>query len=203
MNATFYNNLNDPGTDKSNGYQGIAEHFLRARNPRIGPANVREWCRTLIPGCAVLDLGCGFGVPISQVLIEEGFDVFGVDASAKLIAEFRKRFPSAHAQCCAVEDSDFFGRTFDAIIAWGLLFLLPPDVQPAVIHKVAQALNPKGKFLFTSTEQPVTWKDSLTDRESISLGAERYRQILKAEGLALVGEQSDEGENHYYLSLKP
>jgi 2-polyprenyl-3-methyl-5-hydroxy-6-metoxy-1,4-benzoquinol methylase len=121
MNATFHNNLNDhpndTKNDKSNGYEGIAEHFLRARNRRIGPANVREWCHTLVAGCAVLDLACGFGVPISQVLIEEGFDVYGVDASTTLIAEFRQRFPNAHAQCCAVEDSDFFDRTFDAIIA--------------------------------------------------------------------------------------
>jgi hypothetical protein len=84
-----------------------------------------------------------------------------------------------------------------------LIFLLPPDLQSAVIHKVARTLNPKGKFLFTSPEPAVTWKDSLTDRESISLGAERYRQLLKAEGLILEGEQTDEGENHYYLLSKP
>lgn len=188
--------------DKSNGYEEIAGHFMAARNCRIGPSTVREWSRRLPRGSAILDLGCGFGVPISQALIEEGFTVYGIDASARLIAEFRKRFPEAPAEHSAVEDSEFFRRTFDAIVAWGLMFLLPADLQPLVIYKAARALKPGGKFLFTSPKDVVTWNDSLTGRESISLGAERYEQILRAEDMVLVGDTTDEGDNYYYLSSK-
>jgi D-lyxose ketol-isomerase len=42
-----------------------------------------------------------------------------------------------------------------------------------------------------------------TGRESLSLGAERYHQLVCAEGLALVGEMSDKEDNHYYLVRKP
>lgn len=49
----------------------------------------------------------------------------------------------------------------------------------------------------------MTWEDSLTGLESVSLGRERYEQILRLEGLTLVGEDSDEGGNHYYFTLKP
>jgi len=189
--------------DKSNGYEEAAELFMSSRNPGIGAATVREWSQALPLGSSVLDLGCGHGVPISQALIEVGLNIYGVDASAKLIAAFRERFSHAHAECAAVEDSEFFGRTFDGVVAWGLMFLLPADVQGAVIRKVAGALDPGGKFLFTSPKETVTWLDALTGRESISLGAESYQQILRAEGLVLVGEQSDEGNNHYYLVSKP
>lgn len=189
--------------DKSNGYEEAAESFMSARNPRIGASTVREWSQTLAPGSSILDLGCGHGVPIAQLLTEEGFTVYGVDASAKLIETFRKRFPSAHAEYSTVEDSEFFRRTFDGVVAWGLMFLLPRDVQSAVIRKIARALNPSGKFLFTSPKEAVTWRDALTGRESLSLGAERYQQILHTEGLVLVGEQSDEGDNHYYLVSQP
>ena len=44
--------------------------------------------------------------------------------------------------------------------------------------------------------------DALTDRESISLGTEQYQRILRAEGLVLIGEECDEGNNYYYLSSK-
>jgi SAM-dependent methyltransferase len=188
--------------DKSNGYQKIAHIFMSARNPRIGVAAVQRWGRTLPPQCAILDLGCGYGVPISQALINDGFSVYGVDASPAMIAEFRKRFPNAPAECSSVEDSDFFFRTYDAIIAWGLMFLLSPEIQPAIIRKVAAALNPGGKFLFTSPAEPHTWNDSLTERESTSLGLARYREILLGEGLTLLGEDVDEGENFYYLASK-
>jgi 2-polyprenyl-3-methyl-5-hydroxy-6-metoxy-1,4-benzoquinol methylase len=190
-------------SDKSNGYEEMAERFMAARDPHIGPAIVRKWCQTLAPGSSVLDLGCGHGVPISQVLVEQGLDLYGIDASAKMIKAFHQRFPAAHAQCATVGDSDFFGRTFDAVIAWGLMFLLTPEVQPAVIHKIAAALNPKGRFLFTSPKDPVTWYDSITNCMSISLGAVQYRRLLQAEDLTLTGEDSDEGENHYYFAVKP
>ena len=136
------------------------------------------------------------------MLTEEGFTVFGVDASKTLIEAFRKGFPSAFAEYAAVEESDFFQRTFDGVLAWGLIFLMQKDTQSVVIHKVAQALNPHGKFLFTSPKEAVSWRDALTNRESISLGAERYQKLLNAEGLDVVGERSDEGDNYYYLVSK-
>ena len=188
--------------DKSNGYEQVAGRFMSARNPCIGAAIIREWSRTVAPRSAILDLGCGHGVPISQTLIEEGFTVFGVDASRTLIAAFRKRFPNAFVECAGVEDSEFFQRTFDGVVACGLMFLMPDDTQSLVIHKVARALNSNGRFLFTSPKEIVKWRDALTDRESLSLGAKRYHEILDAEGLDVVGERSDEGGNYYYLVSK-
>ena len=189
--------------DKSNGYEEFAEVFMATRNPCIGPAIIREWSLTLPHGCAILDLGCGHGVPVSEALIGEGFGVYGVDASAKMVGAFRRRFPAAHAQCETVEDSDFFGRTFDGVVASGLMFLLPADIQAFLIHKVAEVLNPNGKFLFTSPQEACTWQDALTGRDSIALGSHVYVQILDAEGLRVVEERFDEGHNHYFFTLKP
>jgi SAM-dependent methyltransferase len=176
---------------------------MLTRNPRIGASTVREWSQGLPPGSSILDLGCGHGVPISQVLTEERFSVYGIDASPTLIGAFRKRFPGAHAECSTVEDSEFFRRSFDGVVAWGLMFLLPPDVQPIIVRKMARALSPNGKLLFTSPKEAVRWRDELTGRESVSLGAERYRRILDTEGFVLDGEQSDEGDNHYYSVSRP
>lgn len=195
--------VNTIAQDKSNGYEQIAESFMRARNPLIGPATVRQWSRTLPPGTAILDLGCGHGYPISQALSDEGFVIYGVDASATLITAFRERFPQARTECAAVEESEFSCRTFNGIVAWGLMFLLPPDAQTTLIGKVARALNPGGKFLFTFPREAATWSDSLTGLISISLGAERYEQILRVHGLVVVGETVDEGENYYYFASKP
>ena len=75
--------------DKSNGYEQVARRFMSARNPRTGAAIIREWSRTVPPRSVILDLGCGHGVPISQTLTEEGFTVFGVDASVTMIISCR------------------------------------------------------------------------------------------------------------------
>jgi 2-polyprenyl-3-methyl-5-hydroxy-6-metoxy-1,4-benzoquinol methylase len=188
--------------DKSNGYEAIAEAFTHARTPSIGPRIVRKWAERLQPGAAVLDLGCGYGVPISKALIEEGFAVHGVDASETMVAKFRQRFPDAPVECSSVEESTFFNRTFDAAVAWGLMFLLPPVTQRSLIAKVSRALSPNGQFLFTSPREACSWNDGMTDLLSVSLGHEVYAQELAACGLTLVGNDEDEGENYYYFASK-
>ena len=192
-------------SDKSNGYEEIAAIFIsgRGRNHSgVGASVVAEWSQMLPSGATVLDLGCGIGVPISQALIDRGFNVFGVDASPKMVAAFRAIFPTVPVECAAVEDSDFFGRTFDGVVAWGLFFLLNVEVQRRLIAKIASVLRSAGRFLFTAPSQSCSWRDALTGRTSISLGYEAYRKALEAEGMSLVGTQLDEGENHYYFAQK-
>lgn len=193
---------NDHPLRLSNGYEAVAAQFIRARDQSvIGVATVRGWAKLIPAGAAILDLGCGHGVPISAALMKDGFIVHGVDASPSLTSEFYLRFPQAPVACEAVEDSLFFRRTFDGIVAIGLLFLLDAETQERLIRRVAEALNPGGRFLFTAPIQRVTWHDILTGRLSVSLGAEEYRRILSEAGLGLEGEYVDEGENHYYACV--
>jgi 2-polyprenyl-3-methyl-5-hydroxy-6-metoxy-1,4-benzoquinol methylase len=189
--------------DNSNGYEAIAEAFTRARTVSIGPQIVRNWAKRLQPGASVLDIGCGNGVPISEALLQEGFAVYGVDASETLVDKFRKRFPNATVECSSAEVSLFFNRTFDAVLAWGLMFILPAQTQRSLIGKVARALNRHGHFLFTSPKEACSWMDGMTGLPSISLGHEVYEQELAAHGLVLVGNDEDEGENYYYFATKP
>lgn len=191
--------------DKSNGYEQVASAFIAGRGGNssgVGASVVADWSQNLPIDATVLDLGCGTGVPISQALIERGFQVYGVDASPTIVAAFRARFPSGPVECAAVEDSDFFGRTFDGVVAWGLFFLLGAEGQRRLIKKIADVLRSGGRLLFTAPRQNCSWRDAMTGRTSISLGHEAYRTALEAEGMSLVGTHCDEGENHYYFALR-
>ena len=193
-----------PDLDKSNGYEAVANDFISRRTTSsVGVATTREWAKTL-PRCAqVLDLGCGHGVPISEALLDEGVNLYAIDASPTLVAAFRARFQGVPVECNAVEDSEVFGRSFDAVIAWGLMFLLTPDVQENLIHKVSGALKPGARFLFTAPHQVCEWNDNLTGQKSISLGAGAYRRLVEVVGLVLEDEAEDEGGNHYYFVRRP
>ena len=192
-------------SDRSNGYDEIAAGFIAARSRnglRIGADVVAAWSQQLPRGSSVLDLGCGNGIPISQTLIEQGLQVYGVDASPALVADFRSRFPRVPVECAGVEDSDFFAKRFDGVVSWGLIFLLDEGTQRRLISKIASALCPGGRLLFTAPHQVCAWNDVLTGRSSRSLGFQEYRRVLQSEGLRLVGSQADEGENHYFLAEK-
>lgn len=183
-------------SDLSNGWEAIADRFIAARSA-IGAEVVRDWARLLPAGGAVVDIGCGAGVPVSATLIDAGLQVFGIDASPTLVAAFRQRFPMAQVACEAAEESGFFGRMFDGAVAIGLLFLLPAENQRAVIGRVASSLNAGGRFLFSAPRQRCEWTDLLTGRPSLSLGLDAYERILDAVGMRIVATHVDEGENHY------
>jgi SAM-dependent methyltransferase len=191
--------------DKSNGYEEIASIFLKGRGLAvhgIGSSAVRNWAQKIQPGSVILDLGCGTGIPVSKILIEEGMRVYGIDASPTLAKAFHQNFPDSLIVCEPAEDSSFFDRQFDAIIAWGLLFLMPEDAQIRLIRKVAMALKAGGRFLFTAPDKPITWNDIMTGLGSRSLGEKKYKEIMTFAGLSVLEEFEDEGENHYYHSLK-
>ena len=163
---------------------------------------VRNWAKTLPHGSSVIDLGCGPGFPITAVLVEEGLQVFGVDAAPSLVAAFERNLPGTPIICEALQESRFFGRAFDAVLAWGLMFLLQAEDQHQLIRKFSEILVPGGRLLFTSTAKAGVWNDAMTGLQSISLGAEQYRKLLAAVGLSIAAEYEDEGENHYFDAVK-
>ena len=82
------------------------------------------------------------------------------------------------------------------------MFLLSAEIQRKLIAKVARVLNPRGHFLFTSPQEACSWKDAMTGLMSLSLGHKAYETELRENGLGLVGNMVDEGENYYYFAKK-
>src|SRR5580658_11165784 len=146
--------------DRSNGYESVSAEFLahrgnsRTRSNAIGVKEVRNWARTLQPGSSVIDLGCGPGFPLTEVLVEEGLQVFGVDAAPSFVAAFHRNLPATPIACESVLESSFFNRTFDAVLSIGLMFLLKAEEQHRLIRRFADVLAPGGRLLFTSTVEP-------------------------------------------------
>jgi SAM-dependent methyltransferase len=188
-------------TDTSNGWDAVAERFLAVRSS-AGAAVVSAWSKALPAGSDVLDLGCGSGQPIAAALDAAGCRVYGVDASPRLVAAFARRFPQHRVVCETVEASSFYGMRFDAAVAVGLLFLLPPVAQCTLIERVAGVLKPGGRFLFSAPVQQAEWTDLLTGRPSVSLGEAAYRTALHAAGLRVGAEHVDEGGSHYYDAVR-
>ena len=192
--------------DPSSGYESVAVEFLARRGSRlsagIGVKEVQNWAETLPRGAAVIDVGCGPGLPLTEVLVAQGLNVYGVDAAPSFVEAFRRNLPNTPVVCEAVQNSTFFNRTFDAVLAWGLIFLLSPEDQRRLIQRFAGILAPGGRLLFTSPAVPAIWTDVMTNLESRSLGADEYRRLLSQAGFSVTREYEDVGENHYFDAIK-
>jgi ubiquinone/menaquinone biosynthesis C-methylase UbiE len=192
----------DASRDASRGYDRVSDAFIASRSRTIGVQVVAQWSGELRAGARVLDLAAGSGEPLTAVLMGAGLRVTAMDASLRMTAAFQRRFPRSGVACAAAACLPCRAETFDAVLAWGLLFLLPASEQRVVVREVARVIRAGGHFLFTAPAQRTEWRDNLTGLPSISLGADAYRALAAAEGFAVVAEHMDEGDNYYYSLIK-
>src|ERR1700749_1957003 len=120
--------------DLSNGYESISAEWP-SRRGSIGLREVREWAKSLPQGRRVRALGGGPGLPLTIALVEEGLQVFGIDAAPSFVAAFRRNLPGTPVVCESVLESNFFDRRFDAVLSIGLMFLLKTEQQHRLIRK--------------------------------------------------------------------
>lgn len=164
----------------------------------IGADVLEHWSRRYLrPGADVLDLGCGHGFPVGWVLSKHDIRLHGIDSAPTLAARYAELLPKAEVRCEDVRDSALFERGFNAVVMIGLLFFFDADEQVALLARIARALKPGGRLLFTVPAQRHRWDDVLTGRRLQSLGWSRYRDILRDNGLRFAGACKDSGGNRY------
>ena len=185
-------------------YDQIAEWFTAVRSPEVGIPDLTAFAQMLPSRASILDLGCGDGTPISQWLLRNGFVLTGLDSSAEMIARSRTNFPTVPARCERAQEARFSSESFEAVVAWGILFHLSRVDQEAVIQKVSQWLKPQGRFLFTAGDIEGVAESSMNGVtfRYISFGACAYRRILENAGMWLEEEYSDAWDNYVYIAQK-
>ena len=124
----------------------------------------------LRPDAAVLDLGCGCGIPVAQVLAGH-YQVTGVDISAVQIERARQLVPAAYFICADMTALDFAANSFDAIVAFYSIIHIPLAEQPALLTKMGQWLKPQG-YLLASLGQ-TAWTGTAADWRDVT-GATMY-----------------------------
>lgn len=187
--------------DPANGYERIAVYYMSARSDS-GKNIIENWAVSLPRDASVLDVGAGHGRPVSSAILKAGRQLSAIDASPTLVAAFQKTFPDVRVKCELAEASHFFGETFDGIVSVGLMFLLSNAKQENLIQRIANALKPNGRFLFSAPRQKCEWIDVLTGQVSYGLGFDAYEAILESCGLTVIEINTDAGGSYYYDTEK-
>jgi cyclopropane fatty-acyl-phospholipid synthase-like methyltransferase len=103
-----------------------------------------------------------------------------------------------------VQGARFAERTFEAVVAWGVLFHLSRADQRATIRKVSGWLKPGGRFLFTSGDREGATENKMdgTTFRYVSLGANEYRRLIERSGMRVEAEYHDRWANYIYIAQK-
>jgi len=135
------------------GYDRIAQRYLEfaQRNlawekssARMG--YLRKLLEHLSAKAQVLELGCGAGVPCTQLLAQQAH-VTGVDISAAQIALAKQHVPDATLLQADMMTLAFPPASFDAVGAFYSVIHLPRAEQAVLIERLAAWLRPGGWFL--------------------------------------------------------
>ena len=102
-------------------------------------------------GNRVLDLGCGSGVQ-SKLLLDEGFEVVGLDLSPKMVSEAKKRVPEAKFVVGDITKINFAKDSFDGVYARASLLHIPKKLIPKVLKSIHEILASDGIFYLALKE---------------------------------------------------
>ncbi|RMZ86653.1 hypothetical protein DV736_g6121, partial [Chaetothyriales sp. CBS 134916] len=115
------------------------------RNNAFKIACVKKAILMLLSGSRVLDVGCGTGIPVSQMLSEAGLEVIGFDISPKMVdlATSRVKGTFSVSDMLSFQPTDQFAGIF---MIFAHLQLNYTSFREAV-YKFASALQPGGVFV--------------------------------------------------------
>jgi cyclopropane fatty-acyl-phospholipid synthase-like methyltransferase len=135
------------------GYDRVAERYLATKNPEdpLALEALEDLASLLPPEAAVLDLGCGAGIPVTHLLSDKGFTITGVDISAGQLNLARQNFPKGTFIKADMAEVTFEPGRFDTVIAFYSIIHVPRTEHPALLERVHRWLEPGGMFLATMT----------------------------------------------------
>ena len=173
-------------------YQRHGAAWAKLRGDRlIETPWLDRFCALLPAEAAVLDVGCGTGLPIAAELIRRGFDVTGVDGTPAMLALFERNLPGIPAYLADMRQLAL-GRRFSGLLAWDSFFHLSPGDQRGMVPRFRAHAAPGAALMFTSGDAEGHAIGELEGDPLYhgSLDPEEYRSLLDAAGFAVVAHVS-------------
>lgn len=144
--AAYYKNEDIAGNYDRERFTSLAGRVFNALEKRL----VRKAFAGIAAGARVGDVPCGTG-RLAEVLLEQGFEVTGVDISAQMLATARARLAAFgdrfHTQVADAKALAQAGIGFDAVLCARVLMHFPLDEQIEFLRGVVAAT--KGRVVIT------------------------------------------------------
>ncbi len=201
----------DPKEIVRTGYNKVSEAYRGDEPTEEEAAKYAEWVgiltQRLADGARVLELGCGCGVPATQLLARHS-DVVACDLSEAQIERGRRLVPGAEFLCADMMDLTFPNSSFDAVVALYSIIHVPLEEQSILFRHIAEWLCPGGLFLGTVGHTAWTgFEDNWLGVSGAAMywsheDADTYVRWLSAAGLqTIVRELVPEGNGGHTLLL--
>jgi ubiquinone/menaquinone biosynthesis C-methylase UbiE len=188
------------------GYNLMAGDYHGQRNIFGNKKELDDFVGLLPRNANVLDVGCGAGVPVTQVLVDSGFNVTGVDFSESMLNLATKNVPEATFLKKNMTELDFKDNSFDGLTACYSIIHVPKEKHVPLFQTFHRILKPNGILLISmgSTD----WEGT-EDFHGVKMfwshyDPEKTLQMLIDAGFEIFFEKHivDGGEKHFWILAK-
>jgi 2-polyprenyl-3-methyl-5-hydroxy-6-metoxy-1,4-benzoquinol methylase len=158
-------------------------------------------------GTHALEVGCGAGIPVVEILLAKDMDVMGVDLSGAQLALARGHFPDQTAAGQVVWDEHdmmelrFPPDEFTVVVGLYSLIHLPREEQTVFLHRAFRWLKPGGMMLINFAKEETegeVMEEWLGKSEGwmywSSWGEEKMMQIITGLGMEVLVQETTEDE---------
>jgi len=188
------------------GYNEIAKEYQAERSIFEHKKELEKIVSLLPEDAKVLDVGCGAGVPVTEFLVEAGFDVVGVDFSESMLKLARKNVPKAKFIKESMTKLGFKDDSFNGLTAFYSIIHVPREKHLSLFQSFHRILKPKGIMLICMG--PDEWEaiDEYYGTEMFwsHYSPERSLQLVKDAGFQIIFDRHilSGGEIHYWILAK-
>ncbi|KNG50317.1 sterol 24-c-methyltransferase-like protein [Stemphylium lycopersici] len=131
-------------------YDHIAQWYLEWVESDMSPRQryTKKLLNKLPPSPSVLELRCGPGVPLLNMLVDRGTHVTANDISAKQIEMAKARCPHVKFVAGNMATLTFEAESFHSALSFYTLFRLPRSQLKDLLAKMYRWIKPGGLFVF-------------------------------------------------------
>lgn len=184
-------------------YDKIVKPYLANRDKLKSGKYLRQLLKFLPKNSRILDLGCGAGVPVDDVLLKAGHSVIGIDISSEQIAFARKNCKGGQYLIGDMADLKENEYEVEAIVSFYAIFHIKRNRHAEWLKVVASNLSKGGKLLITMGDREFEGTHKLYGQElwSSQYGTAKNRQMIKEAGFEILLDEVDTsgGERHQVI----
>ncbi|MHA1958622.1 MAG: class I SAM-dependent methyltransferase [Candidatus Thorarchaeota archaeon] len=198
----------DPEDIVRDGYDRIAEQYDEYRSHFNNEAELDEFMSLVKAGGHVLDAGCGTGKNVARALVDNGFQVTGIDFSQKMLDLAKHRVPEATFEVGDMTSLKFEDDSFDGIVSAYAVFHVPRTKHFSLFLDFHRLLKKEGALLF-GVGSKASGSDGVwewDEFQSVPMywsyhDPEKSVELLKSADFEIIFARNveDGGETHFWI----
>lgn len=186
-----------------NGYNKIARQYLINREGLKSAKYIHLLLKYLPKRSMILDLGCGAGVPVDDLLLKSGHEVIGIDISNEQIKLARQYCKGGEYLEGDISNLKMNEYKVDAIVSFYTIFHIERSKHSGIFKTLGSYLHKDGLLLVTMGDREFEGRHLLYGEEmwSSQYGTLRNHQIVCEAGFEVLLDEIDTsgGERHQII----